>query len=56
MIKTIKSWKLDLPKVDTGGVSISDTTELPHFPTPDEIRKMVEERDEVQSENEESRN
>jgi hypothetical protein len=62
MIKTIKSWKLDLPKVDTGGVSISDTTKLPYFPTPEEFmnmkQKALEEKNgnEIQNENEESGN
>lgn len=40
MINTFQSWKLDLPKVDTGGVSISETTVLPLFPHPEEFAKM----------------
>lgn len=58
MIKTIDSWKIDLPKVDTGGVSISDSTDMPYFPTPDEYMKMMEERygKKVSDKNEESRN
>ena len=40
-IKEIQKWNIDLPKVDTGGISISNSTEFPHFPTHEEIQEMI---------------
>lgn len=58
MHDVINSWNLDLPKVDTGGISISDTTVLPIFPSKEELEQLVTSRleNEIQHQNEESKN
>ena len=50
MIKIMNSWNLGIPIVDTGGISISETTVLPEFPDP---QKIIDEHLEKEGENNE---
>jgi GT2 family glycosyltransferase len=55
-IQTINSWQLDLPKINTGAISVSDSTVIPQMPTPEEFVAMLTEKAQNEIQDESSTN